>query len=84
MHWRTFLIANAAGAIARAGMWTFLGGWIETHFKIIPWIMHHLGLIAMIGVPLILALLCCWYLVSSQKRISGLSHQPPDKQRQHR
>lgn len=63
MHWRTFLIANSAGAIAWAGMWTFLGGWIETHFKIIPWIMHHLGLIAMMGVPLILALLVAgvWY-----------------------
>ena len=63
MHWRTFLIANAAGAIAWGGMWTFLGSWISAHFQIIPWVMHHTGLIAVIALPLIAALLIggVWY-----------------------
>ena len=42
MSWRTFLIANALGALVWAGMWTYAGDWVGTHMKRLPWLWHHL------------------------------------------
>lgn len=57
MSWRTFLVANATGAVAWAGLWTWLGRALGAQLTIIPWVMHHLGLLAMMILPLVIALI---------------------------
>lgn len=53
MHWRTFLLANASGAIVWAGLWTYLGDWLGARLRVIPWAFHHVGLLAVILLPVI-------------------------------
>ena len=52
MHWLTFLIANIIGAALWVGMWATLAYQFGHSPAILPFIWKHLGLIAMLLVPL--------------------------------
>lgn len=43
MHWRTFFLANAAGGIVWAGMWTFFGGFVARHLSYLLQLMKQIG-----------------------------------------
>jgi membrane protein DedA with SNARE-associated domain len=63
MAWPRFLLANAIGAAIWVGFWTTLAYRLghDAH-SFVPWIWHHLGLIAAIVVPvLLLALAALWF-----------------------
>lgn len=54
MDWRVFLAANMVGAALWAGVYTFIGYSLGKTPDIVPDIMHHLSLVAMIVVPLLI------------------------------
>lgn len=54
MPWGRFVIANALGGMLWVGLWTTLAyrlGHEATSF--VPWIWHHLSVVAAVGVPLL-------------------------------
>jgi membrane protein DedA with SNARE-associated domain len=55
MHWLTFLVANAIGAALWVGVWTTLAYRFGHSTEIVPFIWHHLSIVAAIGVPLLIA-----------------------------
>lgn len=58
MPWPRFLLANVLGAALWVGVWATLAYRLGREAHVLPWIWHHLGLIAAIVVPgLIVALL---------------------------
>lgn len=61
MPWTHFLAANVVGAALWVGVWTTLAYRLGREADALPWIWHHLGLIAAVVVPgLILVLLLAW------------------------
>jgi membrane protein DedA with SNARE-associated domain len=64
MPWPRFLAANMVGAALWVGLWTTLAYKLgRREAEIVPWIWHHLSLVAAIVTPLIiLALLAARYL----------------------
>ena len=59
MAWPTFLAANAAGAALWVGLWTTLAYRFGHDVDVIPYLWHHLSLVAAIAIPL-LVLLLAW------------------------
>ena len=58
MPWRRFLIANIIGAAAWVGVWATVGYRLGAAVYLVPFLLRHLSLVAMIAIPLlILALL---------------------------
>lgn len=64
MPWPKFLAANALGAALWVGLWTVLAyNFGRDATKLLPWIGHHLGLVAAVAVPLlILGLVVAWVI----------------------
>lgn len=59
MAWPTFLAANAAGAALWVGLWTTLAYRFGHDVDVIPYLWHHLSLVAAVAIPL-LVLLLAW------------------------
>jgi membrane protein DedA with SNARE-associated domain len=57
MRWTSFLAANVVGAALWVGFWTTLAYCFGHSTEIIPYLWHHLGLVAAIAVPLLIAAL---------------------------
>jgi membrane protein DedA with SNARE-associated domain len=57
MRWTSFLAANVVGAALWVGFWTTLAYRFGHSTEIIPYLWHHLGLVAAIAVPLLIAAL---------------------------
>jgi membrane protein DedA with SNARE-associated domain len=57
MAWPTFLAANALGAALWVGLWTTLAYRFGHDLDVIPYLWHHLSLVAAIFIPLLLVLL---------------------------
>jgi membrane protein DedA with SNARE-associated domain len=57
MRWTSFLAANVVGAALWVGCWTTLAYRFGHSTEIIPYLWHHLGLVAAIAVPLLIAAL---------------------------
>jgi membrane protein DedA with SNARE-associated domain len=55
MRWPVFLAANAAGAALWVGLWTTLAYRFGHSTDIVPFLWHHLNLVAAVGVPLLIA-----------------------------
>jgi membrane protein DedA with SNARE-associated domain len=62
MRWTTFLAANAAGAALWVGLWTTLAYRFGKSIDIVPLLWHHLGLVAAITIPLLVAALAWLHL----------------------
>jgi membrane protein DedA with SNARE-associated domain len=54
MHWMTFLAANVIGAALWVGLWTTLAYRFGISKAILPFLWHHLTLLAAICVPLLI------------------------------
>lgn len=61
MHWATFLGANLIGAALWVGVWSALAFQFGHDVSLVPWIWHHLAVVAMIVVPLLLLLIAILY-----------------------
>lgn len=55
MSWPRFIVANLAGAALWVGLWTSLAYRFGHDVRIVPAVLHHLSLVAMILVPLLIA-----------------------------
>lgn len=55
MHWLTFLIANAIGAALWVGLWTTIAYQFGHSVSVLPFVWNHLGLVAGIAIPLLIA-----------------------------
>ena len=55
MHWLRFLIANMIGAALWVGLWTTIAYHFGKDVTFLPFIWHHLSLIAMVVVPILMA-----------------------------
>jgi membrane protein DedA with SNARE-associated domain len=57
MRWPTFLVANTIGAALWVGLWTTLAYRFGHSTAIVPFIWHHLSLVAAVAIPLLVLLL---------------------------
>ena len=55
MRWLHFLAANPAGAALWVGLWATLAYRFGHTTDIVPFLWHHLNLVAAVGVPLLIA-----------------------------
>jgi membrane protein DedA with SNARE-associated domain len=55
MHWLTFLAANVVGATLWVGLWATLAYRFGISKDILPFLWHHLTLVAAVCVPLLIA-----------------------------
>ena len=62
MHWAKFLIANLIGAALWVGFWATLAFKLGHDVSIVPWIWHHLSLVAMVVIPALLLVIVLLYL----------------------
>lgn len=62
MPWMSFLAANIVGAALWVGLWSTLAYQFGHSASIVPFLWHHLSLVAMIVIPTILALIIVLYL----------------------
>lgn len=61
MHWAKFFGANLIGAALWVGVWSTLAYRLGHDVSIVPWIWHHLALVAMVVIPLLLAVIGLLY-----------------------
>lgn len=61
MHWATFLGANLIGAALWVGVWSALAYQFGHDVTILPWIWHHLALVAMVVMPILLIVIALLY-----------------------
>jgi membrane protein DedA with SNARE-associated domain len=54
MHWPSFLAANVVGAALWVGLWATLAYRFGRSIDIVPYVWHHLSLVAAVVVPLLL------------------------------
>jgi membrane protein DedA with SNARE-associated domain len=57
MPWLTFATADAIGAALWVGLWTTLAYRFGHSTEIVPFIWHHLSIVAAIGIPLLIGVL---------------------------
>ena len=62
MPWPTFLLANAIGAALWVGVWTTLAYRFGHSTEIVPYLWHHLNLVAAIAIPLLILTLAWLHL----------------------
>jgi len=62
MHWLTFLISNAVGAALWVGLWTTVAYQFGHSVSVLPFVWNHLGLVAGIAIPLLIAITIYIYL----------------------
>ena len=66
MNWAKFLMANMIGAALWVGFWSTLAYQLGRDVTIVPWIWHHLALVAMVLIPMLLLLIAVFYLRSGR------------------
>ena len=54
MPWPRFLLANVAGAALWVGLWATLAYRFGRKLDVVPWLWHHLNLVAMVATPLLI------------------------------
>jgi membrane protein DedA with SNARE-associated domain len=54
MPWPKFLLANVAGAALWVGLWATLAYRFGRKIDVVPWLWHHLSLVAMVATPLVI------------------------------
>ena len=57
MRWPKFLVANLVGAALWVGLWTTLAYKFGQKIDVLPFLWHHLSLVAAVGIPLLIVLL---------------------------
>ncbi len=57
MRWTTFLAANSLGAALWVGLWSTIAYRFGHSVDILPFILHHLALVAAVLIPLLIAVL---------------------------
>jgi membrane protein DedA with SNARE-associated domain len=57
MNWMAFMAANVVGAALWVGLWVTLAYRFGLNADVIPWVWHHLSLVAAVAVPLVIAAL---------------------------
>jgi membrane protein DedA with SNARE-associated domain len=62
MPWPRFLAANLAGAALWVGVWTTLAHRFGHDTRIVPYLWHHLNLVAMVAMPLLILTLVALHL----------------------
>ena len=62
MYWPTFLAANATGAALWVGFWSTLAYRFGHKVDVVPYLWHHLNIVAAVGVPLLIATLLWLHL----------------------
>jgi membrane protein DedA with SNARE-associated domain len=62
MPWPRFIAANLVGAALWVGVWTTLAYRFGHDTRIVPWLWHHLNLVAMVLVPLLILALVALHL----------------------
>lgn len=55
MNWLTFLAANVVGAALWVGVWVTLAYRFGNSLDIVPFLWHHLSLVAAVAIPLLIA-----------------------------
>ena len=61
MHWAAFLGANLVGAALWVGVWSVLAYRLGHDVSIVPWIWHHLAVVAMVVIPVLLLVIALLY-----------------------
>lgn len=61
MHWISFFVANVIGAAFWVGFWAMVAYQFGHSVSVVPWIWHHLSLVAMIVIPAILIVIGLLY-----------------------
>jgi membrane protein DedA with SNARE-associated domain len=67
MPWPRFLLANVVGAALWVGLWATLAYRFGQKVDVVPWLWHHLNLVAMVAVPLLILAMV----------VIHLRHRPP-------
>ena len=67
MPWTHFLAANVVGAALWVGLWTTLAYKLGREADVLPWIWHHLGIVAAVAVPLLILGLLAARLLGRRK-----------------
>ena len=67
MPWPRFFAANVVGAALWVGLWTTLAYKLGREADVLPWIWHHLGVVAAIGVPLLILVLIAARLLERRR-----------------
>ncbi len=62
MPWPRFVAANLAGAALWVGVWTTLAYRFGHDTRIVPYLWHHLNLVAMVAMPLLILALIALHL----------------------
>ena len=62
MRWQVFVPANIVGAALWAGAYTFIGYSLGKSPEIVPDILHHMSLVAMVVVPVLIVAVIAMYL----------------------
>lgn len=71
MRWPVFLAANMLGAALWVGLWSTLAYRLGHSVDIIPVLWHHLGLVAAIAVPLLIAaMFVVWWRVRRHRNVA--------------
>lgn len=68
MRWPVFLAANMLGAALWVGLWSTLAYRLGRSVDIIPALWHHLGLVAAVVVPLLIAGMAAAWLYRRRRR----------------
>lgn len=68
MRWPVFLVANAIGAALWVGLWSTLAYRFGLTTKALPFIWHHLSLVAAVLTPLLIILLAVLYVRSRRRK----------------
>ena len=70
MHWARFLAANLIGAALWVGFWSTLAYQFGHSAAIVPFILQHLSVVAMIVVPTMIVLLFFVYRHMKREKYS--------------
>ena len=68
MRWPVFMVANAVGAALWVGLWSTLAYRFGLTAKALPYIWHHLALVAAVLVPVLIITLVVLYVRSRLRR----------------
>lgn len=68
MPWTHFFAANVIGAALWVGLWTTLAYKLGREADVLPWIWHHLGIVAAVVVPLLILGLLAAHLLGRKEK----------------